>query len=223
MIHLLRFSVVLVAFVASVAGITWTTASAERHIGTREYSEREAAGGMLDALLARESALRGFAESGGEGFLQPYDEATAALAAAADRARSFAKDDDEKTASIADQERIAERWAGIANDAVIRIRNGRPVSAVSTASRNDLIERFEKDNDKLVEMIEAESAKRHADAVERAVLSDRPAQRRIRGCRRPASEPDAATRDAAARSRDAQYHASQREFAETLAGDRERG
>ena len=144
MIHLLRFSVVLVAFVASVAGITWTTASAERHIGTREFSEREAAGGMLDALLARESALRGFAESGGEGFLQPYDEATAALAAAADRARAFAEDDDEKTATIAEQERIAERWAGIANDAVIRIRNGRPVSAVSTASRNDLIERFEK-------------------------------------------------------------------------------
>ena len=101
---------------------------------------------MLNALLARESALRGFAESGGEGFLQPYDEATAALAAAADRARSFAEDDDEKTATIADQERIAERWAGIANDAVIRIRNGRPVSAVSTASRNDLIERFEKAN-----------------------------------------------------------------------------
>ena len=100
--------------------------------------------GCSSALLARESALRGFAESGSEGFLQPYDEATAALAAAADRARSFAEDDDEKTAAIAEQERIAERWAGIANDAVIRIRNGRPVSAVSTASRNDLIERFEK-------------------------------------------------------------------------------
>ena len=79
-----------------------------------------------------------------EGFLQPYDEATAALAAAADRARSFAEDDLEKTAAIAEQERIAERWAGIANDAVIRIRNGRPISAVSTASRNDLIESFEK-------------------------------------------------------------------------------
>ena len=215
MTHLLRFSVVLVAFVASVAGITWTTASAERHIGTREYSEREAAGGMLNALLARESALRGFAESGGEGFLQPYDEATAALAAAADRARSFAEDDDEKTATIADQERIAERWAGIANDAVIRIRNGRPVSAVSTASRNDLIERFEKANDKLVEMIEEESAQRHADAVERAVLLIvllSVAFAGVGGLLLSRMR----QRETQRRLADAQYHASQREFAETL-------
>jgi hypothetical protein len=37
MTHLLRFSVVLVAFV-SVAGITWTTASAERHIERARHS-----------------------------------------------------------------------------------------------------------------------------------------------------------------------------------------
>ena len=53
---------------------------------------------------------------------------------------------------------------------MIRIRNGRPISAVSVASRNELIESFEKQNDKLVELIEADSAARHADAVERAVL-----------------------------------------------------
>ena len=157
---------------------------------------------MPDALLARESALRGFAESGSEGFLQPYDEATAALAAAADRARSFARDDDlEKTAAIAEQERIAERWAGIANDDMIRIRNGRPISAVSTASRNDLIESFEKQNDKLVELIEAASAARHADAVERAVMLIVLLSVAFAGRGRAAPEPDAPARDRSAASR----------------------
>ena len=65
---------------------------------------------MRDALLARESALRGYAESGREGFLQPYDEATAALAAAADRSRTFATRTTPKSA--------ADRRAGAARRAL---------------------------------------------------------------------------------------------------------
>ena len=53
---------------------------------------------------------------------------------------------------------------------MIRIRNGRPVSAVSTAARTDLVGRFEQANDSLVEQIEAESADRHSYAVKRAVV-----------------------------------------------------
>ena len=59
MLNVARFSAVLIVFVASVAGVAWTTASAERKIGAREFAERQAAEAMLDALLARESALRG--------------------------------------------------------------------------------------------------------------------------------------------------------------------
>jgi diguanylate cyclase (GGDEF)-like protein len=215
MMHLLRFSAILVAFVASVAGITWTTASAERSIGTREFEEREAAGSMLDAVLARESALRGWAESKNEAFLQNYDEASASLAAAADRARTYAKRGDGKSEAIAEQERTAERWAGIANDVVIRIRNGRPVSAVSTAARTDLVGRFERANDSLVEQIEAESADRHSFAVKRAVvlivlLSI--AFAAVGGLLLSRMR----RREHDRRVADAEYHASQREFAETL-------
>jgi diguanylate cyclase (GGDEF)-like protein len=213
--HLLRFSAVLVAFVASVAGITWTTASAERSIGTREFEEREAAGSMLGAVLARESALRGWAESKNEAFLQSYDEATASLAAAADRARTFASRGDGKSTEIAEQERIAERWAGIANDVVIRIRNGRPVSAVSTAARTDLIERFQQANDSLVEQIEADSADRHSYAVKRAVVMIvllSLAFAAVGGLLLSRMR----RREHDRRVADAEYHASQREFAETL-------
>jgi diguanylate cyclase (GGDEF)-like protein len=215
MMHLLRFSAVLVAFVASVAGITWTTASAERSIGTREFEEREAAGSMLGAVLARESALRGWAESRNEAFLQSYDEGSASLAAAADRARTFAGRGDAKSVAIAEQERIAERWAGIANDVVIRIRNRRPVSAVSTAARTDLLERFEQANDSLVEQIEADSADRHSYAVKRAVVMIvllSLAFAAVGGLLLSRMR----RREHDRRVADAEYHASQREFAETL-------
>ncbi len=215
MLHLLRFSTVLVAFVASVAGITWSTASAERSIGTRTFEEREAAGAMLDAVLARESALRGWAESKNEAFLQTYDEASASLAAAADRARTYAKRGDPKTVAIAEQERIAERWAGIANDVVIRIRNDRPVSAVATAARNDLVERFEQANDRLLEEIEAESGDRHSDAIKRAVVMIvllSIAFAAVGGLLLSRMR----RREHDRRVADAEYHASQREFAETL-------
>jgi diguanylate cyclase (GGDEF)-like protein len=215
MLHVLRFSTVLVAFVVSVAGITWSTASAERSIGTRTYEEREAAGAMLDAVLARESALRGWAESKNEAFLQAYDEATASLAAAADRAQAYAVRGDGKNAAIAEQERIAERWAGIANDVVIRSRNGRPVSAVATAARNELVQRFERANDDLLGEIDAESADRHSDAVKRAVVMIvllSAAFAAVGGLLLSRMR----RREHERRVTDADYHASQREFAETL-------
>ncbi len=216
MLNVARFSAVLIVFVASVAGVAWTTASAERQIGAREFEERQAAEAMLDAQLARESALRGYSESGGEGFLQAYDEATASLAAAADGARELAgATDSQETDAIAEQERLAERWAGIANDTVIRVRNGRPIPAESTAARDDLLDRFARANDDLLDLMADESADAHADAVERAVLlivllsvafaatgALLLARMRRREARRQLA--------------DAEYYSSQREFAETL-------
>ncbi|MDQ3067919.1 MAG: diguanylate cyclase, partial [Actinomycetota bacterium] len=211
----MRFSAVIVIFVASVAGVVWTTAAEERRIGARESEERDAANELLSALLARESALRGFAESSREGFLQPYDEATAALAAAADRARAFADGQAEERTSIAEQERLANRWAGIANDTIIRIKNGRTISAESADTRSDLIEQFESANEDLVDLIAAESQASHAAAIRRSVilivllsLAFAAAgglllvRTRRRAQRRQAVE--------------AAYYASQREFAETL-------
>ena len=216
MLNLTRFSFVLVIFVASIAVVAWTTASAERRIGAHEFAERQAAEAMLDALLARESALRGYSESGGEGFLQTYDEATASLAAAADTARRLTGESDkDERAAIAEQERLAERWAGVANDTVIRVRNGRPISAESTAARNDLVERFERANDDLLDLISDESADSHAGAVERAVVlivllsagfAASGAFLLARMRRREEQRQLAAV----------EYYSSQREFAETL-------
>jgi diguanylate cyclase (GGDEF)-like protein len=117
--------------------------------------------------------------------------------------------------AIAEQERIAERWSGVANDVVIRSRNGRPVSAVATAARNELVQRFERANDNLLAEIDAESAERHSDSVKRAVvmivllsLAFAAVGGLLLGRMR--------RREHERRVADASYHASQREFAETL-------
>jgi diguanylate cyclase (GGDEF)-like protein len=215
MVIVTRFAVVLLVFVVGLAGVVWTTATAERRIGAREFEQRDAAHEMLAALLARESALRGFAVSARDGFLQPYDEATAALAAAADRSRAFGEGEDDELAAIAEQQALAERWAGIANDTIVRIKNGRPVSPESTDARAKLIERFDRANESHVEAIAAESEAAHSDSIKRAMLlivllSAAFAAaggvvlvraRRGEGLRRAA---------------ETAYHASQREFAETL-------
>ena len=221
MFNIARFSLVLVAFVASLTGVVWTTASTERSIGVREADERGAAEAMRDAVLARESALRGYAVSAREGFLQPYDEATAAFAAAADRSRTFAEaGDTEERALIAEQERLSERWVGIANDMIIRVKNGRPVSGEASDVATDVIERFETANDALVEEIAAEGSRSSA-AIRQAVLlivllsaafAAAGSLLLVRARRAEARHQLAL----------AGYHASQREFAQTLQVTRER-
>ena len=216
MINVARFVAVLFVFVVSVAGVAWTTASAEREIGAREFQERESADEMLAAMLARESALRGYAESGHADQLMRYDEATAALAAAADRARAFSGEDEkDESFAIDEQERLAERWAGIANDTIIRIRNKRAIPAESVGLRDGLVERFEQAHEDLIDEIAAESEAAHAAQARRAVfliillsvgfaLAGGLLLARMRN------------REQQRRAVEAAYHTTQREFAETL-------
>ncbi|MEO5577403.1 MAG: hypothetical protein ABIR67_09440 [Gaiellaceae bacterium] len=80
MVNVIRFAAVLAVFVVAVTGVVWTTAATEQRTAERRFAEREAAGAMVCALLARESALRGYAQATRASFLEPYDEATASLA-----------------------------------------------------------------------------------------------------------------------------------------------
>ena len=215
MSHVARFTVVLVAFVAVVAGVVWTTTAEERRIAATESEERETAHALHDALVGRDAAVRGFGESKRESFLQTYDEATALLADSLDRARRFSRGNAEAIAAIDEQERIAERWAAIANDTIIRVRNGRDVTVESSLIRADLLERFAAANDELIDQIRAEADQAHREALQRAVLlivllsiafagSGGLLLQRMR------------RREELQRLAEESYHATQREFAETL-------
>ena len=119
-----RVSSIVAAFVIAVSGIVWTAVGDERSASQQAFAETAAADSLRTSLLNRESALRGFAQGLQSSFLEPYDEAGVELAAAADRARTFAGGEEAELAPIAAQERLAERWAGSANDAIIRLRIG---------------------------------------------------------------------------------------------------
>ena len=210
-----RVSSIVAAFVVAVSGIVWIAVGDERNASQRAFAETEVADLMRTALLNRESALRGYAQALQSSFLEPYDEAGVQLAAAADRARAFAGDEESELAPIAAQERLAERWAGSANDAIIRLRNRRPPSVESDRVRSDLVSQFNDANDELRDAIGAESEGARRRALERAIilialLSAAFASAIVLLGRRLRRREE--HRRALAES----YHASQREFAETL-------
>jgi diguanylate cyclase (GGDEF)-like protein len=215
MSHVARFGIVLAAFVLAVAGVVWTTTAEERRIADRESEQRDVANSLHDALLARDTAVRGFGESKRESFLQNYDEATATLADGLDVARRTWRDDSDAMAAIDEQERIAERWAGIANDAIIRARNGRQVTIESSLIRADLLERFEAANDELIQEIRANAENAHSDALRRAVLLVVLLSACF-ACGGGILLHRARRRETEQRQAEEAYHASQREFSETL-------
>jgi diguanylate cyclase (GGDEF)-like protein len=216
MTNVIRFVLVLLAFVAAVSGVVWTTASSERQAAKRDAHERQTADAMLSAFLARESALRGYAESGRVSFLESFQHATASLGDAFDRARAGVDGGDaEEAAAIDEQARLADRWAVVANDVIIRIRGGRQDTAESTLIRNDLTTRFQQATTDLLDSIEAESAAAYRRSIERAVLLIVLLGAVFAGAgglllyrlRRS---------DELRRDTESAFHASQREFTETL-------
>jgi diguanylate cyclase (GGDEF)-like protein len=212
----LRFIGVLAIFVASVSGVVWISSARERELATREFAELNAAHAMVSSAVSREGALRGYAQTSRRSFLESYDETSASLADAIGIARSYAVEGGvEERKAIRDQERLAARWAALASEAIDRIGTGRPITLESTAIRSDLIQRLRGGNDELVEAISRESDRAHAASVRRSVLliallsGAFAAAAGILMTRLRRRERD---RQAA----EQRYHASQREFTETL-------
>ncbi len=215
MINVAKFAAVLCAFVCAVAGVVWSAVAGERSTARHAFAKYETADAMLAAVLARESALRGFAQTQNPSFLESYDEASAALAEAADLARTHADRREAELLSLAAQERIAERWAGSANDAIIRARNGREISAESNAVRSGLMSRFREYNDELRDLVEEEADKAYGAGLRRTVALIVVLSASFAGMaavllsrlRRQERERQQAAHD---------YHSTQREFAEIL-------
>jgi diguanylate cyclase (GGDEF)-like protein len=213
MTNVIKFAAVLLAFVASLSAVVWTTTSGERHAASQNVEERESADDLLTAFRARESALLGYAESGNARFLEPYQDATASLGDAIDRSGAGA--DEAELAAVGEQARLAERWAGNANDVIIRIRGGRAATPESTLIRSDLAARFQRANADLLDAVAADSAGAYRRSIERAVLlivllsaafagAGGLLMRRLRRHEQLRQDTEFA------------YHSSQREFSETL-------
>ena len=215
MINVAKLTAVLCAFVCAVAGVVWSAVAAERSTARHAFVKYETADAMLAAVLARESALRGFAQTQNPSFLESYDEASAGLAEAADLARTHADGRTAERLSIAEQERIAERWAGSANDAIIRTRNGRTISAESRRSSQrspGALPRVERRAARPRPGTGRQGVRRRAAANRGA---DRDPERRLRRHGRHAPQPAAATGTRAPGLRPS-YHSTQREFTEIL-------
>ena len=217
MTNVLRLTAILLVFVASISGVVWSTVASERHASDRHQEEREVAHEIQDAFTAREAALRAYLTSQSEGFLEAYEHATTALGDALDAARDGAGDGDEaeELGPIVEQERAAERWAGVANDMIIRARNGRPLTTTSAVAHADLAASFRRGNDALLAAVETESAAAYRRSVERAVLLVLLLGASF-GALGGLMLHRSRQRERSRRDASDNYHATQREFAEIL-------
>ena len=216
MTNVIKFAAVLLAFVVAASGVVWTTASSERQAAARDAQERKSSDGLLSTFLARQTTLRGYAESGRPTVHESYRDATAAFEDAVESALASANGDEEdELGPINEQVSLAERWTTLADRTILRIRNGQQPTPESTLIQSEIVTRFEKANAALLDSVEAESSARYRGSVERAILLIGLLSAAfagaggllVRNLRRT---------EHARQQGEAQYHGSQREFAETL-------
>jgi len=165
-----KFAIVLVGFICGVAGVVLSAVSSEREAASHAFVKLEEADRMIAAMLAGESALRGYTETRSATFLEPYEQASAALADAADRARAEVGGRAAQLASITAQERVAEQWAESADAAIANIRNGRVAGRKASATRSKLMLRFREYNEEFRGLVEDQADEGYAAGLQRTIL-----------------------------------------------------
>jgi diguanylate cyclase (GGDEF)-like protein len=165
-----KFAVVLCGFVCGVAGIVLSAVSSERDAASEAFAKLEAADKMNNAMLARESALRGYEQTRNASFLESYDAASGALAEAADIARTEAAGREAQLASISAQERVAQRWAESAGRVIDAIRDGRAGAVRASTARNNLMVLFQEHNEEFHGLVEEQADEGYAAGLQRTVL-----------------------------------------------------
>lgn len=167
---IVSFVAMVLSFALATSAVVWSAMSDTLAAEQRLTAGIEATDTILTASIARESALRGYAQTRLTSFLEPYDAASADLAGAADRARDQADGEPQQLWSITQQERLASRWAGSANDAIIRVRNGDNIPIETAVVRSGLIAQLRQNNEELRALKLRAGEASHGRAVRHAVL-----------------------------------------------------
>jgi diguanylate cyclase (GGDEF)-like protein len=138
-----------VAFTVVAVSITVIlTSSIERNAANRGYQRTLGAQKLLTAMLDRETGLRGFLITGQDSFLAPYRSGTKSFAASVALAQGYAREVPTSVASLTEQERIAQRWQTMAQEAIAKVhRVGvSHLSLASALSRKALMDDFRQAN-----------------------------------------------------------------------------
>ena len=171
MTNVIRFAAVLLAFVAAVSGVVWTTASSERQAAERDAQERKSTDDMLAAFLHARARSEGTPSrvdptcSTRIGTPTPRSTTRSSVpvpARTGTRKRSSSRSPSRSGSPSAGPTRRGRRHRPHPHQAERRL----PESALI---RNDLVDRFQRENAELLASVEEESAATYRRSVERAV------------------------------------------------------
>lgn len=136
-----------------VAASVWAVGDRQRGRVDRSAEQMEGAHEMLTGMLDQETALRGYAQTDDETFLEPYSSGQQLFSTALRRVRRNGTALDAATHGLIDHsERLARDWGASADEVIFRIRmgRGRTITHAEALARKAQMDEFRATNTDLV-------------------------------------------------------------------------
>jgi diguanylate cyclase (GGDEF)-like protein len=143
-----RTRLLLLVAVAVIAGAVWIASSSQRTAAERVFTESRAGQRMLTAMLNQETGVRGFALTGREAFLLPYDRGRQEFDLAVAGARAASREDPAAYRSAGLQAADAARWQALAEHQIVAVRakSAHARSLADFLQRKRAFDRFRMEN-----------------------------------------------------------------------------
>jgi diguanylate cyclase (GGDEF)-like protein len=149
---------VLLLPVLLLAGAVYATATVERHDAEHSSAQRDAAQGMLTAMLDQETGARGYFQTRDPEFLEPWYEGAADFAREAALSTSLAGSDRSLLRQLGEQKSLAASWHALAAADIGRLRHTGAAPSIERAlRRKSVMDRFRSVNGPFQTQIENES------------------------------------------------------------------
>lgn len=145
---------IILAAVAIVAAAVWFGARAQRQASERGARTERLIQERLTARLNIETGLRGYLLTGRERFLRPYYDGISEYRAATDRLKGASGLGAEGEATVAAADRLTAAWLASARTEIARRRAGDPVTVASIDRSKRGMDRYRRENAKLLGMAE---------------------------------------------------------------------
>ncbi len=163
-----RIRLLLLVAVAVITGAVLLASSSQRSAAERVFDESRAGQRMLTAMLNQETGLRGFALTGRDNFLRPYERGRRDFELAVAEARSVSEHDAATRNSAGRQALIANDWQRLAEEQIAKVRAQAPdaLAVHGFLRRKRLFDDFRAEN----QNYQSEVAQTRTTTLERAQL-----------------------------------------------------
>jgi diguanylate cyclase (GGDEF)-like protein len=166
MSNVVRIRVLLFVAILVIAGSVWAVAAIQRHASEQVFDEYRAGQQMLVAMLNQETGMRGYALTGRDGFLEPYERGRQQFNEAVLQARTASGGHDAALRAVTRQVLAAEQWEQLADQEIAAVQSDLPAerSVRGFVMRKQAFDDFRAANDSYKRIV----ADRRVDLLNRA-------------------------------------------------------